>query len=117
MTLPCRRSSTIGDLVTPALERDLMVFAADLDPPRPLVHGGYIPAGLLAVGSAHVDLAIDDQGPHQGRGAVGDAVLPKGEMYSAIARRSSSFQELMVVRLFLLHLLVLRLSIVSQASS
>jgi len=51
----------------PALERDLMVFAADLDPPCPLVHGGYIPAGLLAVGRAHINLAIDDQGPHQGR--------------------------------------------------
>src|SRR4029453_13695363 len=54
-----------------------MVFPAPLDSPRPLVHGGYIPAGLLAVGCAHVDLAIDDQGPHQGRGAIGVARLPK----------------------------------------
>jgi hypothetical protein len=93
-----------GDLVAAGLEGDLMVFAADLDPPHLLVHGAYIPAGLLAVGRAHVDLAIDDQGPHQGRGAIGDAVLANGEMYrsrlSAIARRSSSFQELMVVLLF-----------------
>jgi hypothetical protein len=64
-----------GDIVAGLFEGHLVVLAADVDPPRFLADGGLVPAGLLPVGGADVDLAIADKWPDPGGCAVGGPVL------------------------------------------
>jgi hypothetical protein len=48
-----------------------------------LVQGRCVPAGLLPVGGADINLAVDDEGPHQGGRVVGGAIFADGEMYKS----------------------------------
>jgi hypothetical protein len=82
------------------LKGDLLRHGGGDDPPGLLPHRGLVPTVILPVVAAHVEGAIDRDGPNPRRGAVRLSVLTDGEMCKSSASailRSSSFDQVVMV--------------------
>ena len=70
-----RSRSPIRSSAVDRLEADLLRYAGDSDPARPLPHRCLVPTRILSVVAAHVKPAIDHDRPYPRRGSVRLPVL------------------------------------------